>query len=197
MTFATWLLRISHSIVGASDGIVEPPRVPFETQVSPLAPCLVSAWYKLIGIPTTANPPNPITEPSGISRTASAKVAKTLLLGISPVFLPNCHTGEGRYPCFRRTSGRTMGPGLPRGSSPCAEGLRDDGILTATARLPCRRSERCWASGISTIPARRLAIWRYAGYPSGARRNCPPSPRLRHQQGCLRGQRSARPRHAR
>ena len=27
----------------ASDGIVEPPRVPFETQVSPFAPCSASA----------------------------------------------------------------------------------------------------------------------------------------------------------
>src|SRR3954451_9908792 len=82
MTFATWLLRISHSIVGASAGIVEPPRVPFETQVSPLAPCSVSAWYRLIGIPTTANPPNPITDPSGMSRTASAKLGKTFDLGM-------------------------------------------------------------------------------------------------------------------
>ena len=43
MTFLTWSLLISDSIVGASDGIVEPPRVPFETQVSPLAPCFESA----------------------------------------------------------------------------------------------------------------------------------------------------------
>ena len=69
-------------MVGASSGIVAPPRVPLETQVSPFAPCSASAWYRLIGMPTTANPPKPITDPSGISRTASAKLAKTFDLGI-------------------------------------------------------------------------------------------------------------------
>src|SRR3954453_7405892 len=100
MTFLTWSLLMSPSIVGASDGIVEPPRVPFETQVSPLAPCPASAWYKLIGMPTTANPPNPTTEPAGISRTASAKLGKIFDLGIKPPIgvIPGVepgHDGEG------------------------------------------------------------------------------------------------------
>src|SRR5438034_7519909 len=35
-------------------------------------------------MPTTANPPNPITDPSGMSCTASAKLWKTLDFGIIP-----------------------------------------------------------------------------------------------------------------
>ena len=114
MTFATWSLRISHSIVGASDGIVEPPRVPFETQVSPLAPCSVSAWYRLIGIPTTANPPNPITDPSGMSRTASAKLEK---LSISAFLLPfPALLSYRRRPVstLQMHERLTVGPGLRR-----------------------------------------------------------------------------------
>src|SRR3979490_231095 len=48
-------------------------------------------------MPTTAKPPKPIVEPSGMSATAASKVGKILDLGMGPPNLP-CHTGEGRYP---------------------------------------------------------------------------------------------------
>src|ERR1700730_6237131 len=58
-------------------------------------------------MPTTAKPPKPVTEPSGMSATAASDVGKMLDLGIVPPDL-RCHTGEGRYP---RRSGSRPSPG--------------------------------------------------------------------------------------
>src|SRR5205814_6323643 len=82
ITFLTCPFWISGLMSGPSEGKVAPPRVPFDTQVRPLAPCSASAPYRFIGMPTTAKPPKPIVEPSGTSRTASAKLGYTLDLGI-------------------------------------------------------------------------------------------------------------------
>src|SRR6516162_1895674 len=84
MTFLTWPLAIICPISGASAGGVAPPRVEFDTQVRFFVPCLATAPYRLIGIPTTANPPKPIVAPSGMSRTASSKLAWILLLALIP-----------------------------------------------------------------------------------------------------------------
>src|SRR3954454_12685349 len=144
MTLLTWSLPISHSIVGASDGMVEPPRVPFETQVMRFAPCSANALYKLIGIPTTAKPPNPITDPSGISATAAAKLSNTLDLGIVPP--------APLFPSYRRRPVSTLRRQKQLIGSP---GFRlDDREITAAAVLPRRRSGRCSGAGTSRAPAR-------------------------------------------
>src|SRR5207302_2839397 len=103
---------------GASAGRVAPPRVEFDTQVRSFAPCSASALYRLIGMPTTAKPPKPTTDPSGTSATASAKLGKTLDLGIIPPATPKLSSrrrpGAGRDPLFGRTTSGQVGPGLRR-----------------------------------------------------------------------------------
>src|SRR5579859_4727900 len=83
-------------------------------------------------MPTTAKPPKPITAPSGMSATASSKLAKTLFFGIVPPATTRCrfslrHTGEGRHPRRARDPAGVDPRAAPRG--PVG---RDDG----SAQLP-------------------------------------------------------------
>src|SRR2546430_2361958 len=64
---------------GADAGRLGLLRGELSTQVRFLAPWSASAWSRLAGEPMALKPPNAITAPSGMSRTASAQLANTLL----------------------------------------------------------------------------------------------------------------------
>src|SRR5438067_1027767 len=90
-------------------------------------------------MPTTAKPPKPITDPSGMSATASAKLVRTLDLGIIPPATPNLSSRD-------------------RGSASTA-GCRQRHSASRAARVSLRSSET--ASQLSSaIPLDQPALFR-------------------------------------
>src|SRR5690242_14581254 len=93
-------------------------------------------------MPTTANPPNPIVDPSAISRTASSKVANTFDLGIIPPSPNPRHPGEGRDLLVNRANSGSLGPGLRRDEPKLAQLLAFDVSAEEDVRLEEHRQHQ-------------------------------------------------------
>src|SRR5260221_2104496 len=149
ITFLTWPRSHRMPMSGAAAGRLGLLRGELSTHVRFLAPWSASAWSRLAGDPMALKPPNAITDPSGMSRTASAQVAKILLFIASPLRRPRSATVSALEPSAPAATR------LPRRWPPAI--LR----LTLTRRATEHRRERLWirvdAGGAAPYERRQCA----------------------------------------